>query len=95
MAVAKVLALTGAVTMESAAGRLAEGRALAKSGALVVDFSGVTESDSAALALLFAWQREAAAAGHAVSVAGLPAGLVSLAGLYGVSELLPEASPSA
>lgn len=57
-----MLRLDGALTMDTVAARLADGRALAGQGGFVVDFSGVT----------------------------LPAGLRSLAQLYGVDELLPR-----
>lgn len=84
------LVLDGALTMETVAARLAEGRALAGEGGFVVDFSAVTECDSAALALLFDWMRAAGRTGAEVGVRGLPAGLLSLAELYGVAELLPR-----
>ncbi len=76
--------------MANAARCRAEGRAAAQEGDLVVDFSQVDEADSAALALLFDLQRVAAAAGHELRVEGLPAGLQSLADLYGVADLLPR-----
>lgn len=84
------LELDGALTMDTVAARLAEGRALAGEGGFVVDLSAVTECDSAALALLFDWMRAAGRAGAEVAVRGLPAGLLSLAELYGVAELLPH-----
>lgn len=85
----RVLALTGGVTMATAGTMLAEGRAKAASGNLIVDLSGVTEADSAALALLFDWVRVARKAGTSISVRGMPEGLTSLASLYGVTELIP------
>lgn len=84
-----MLRLDGALTMDTVAARLADGRALAGQGGFVVDFSGVTECDSAALALLFDWMRASRKAGGSLAVRGLPAGLRSLAQLYGVDELLP------
>lgn len=80
----------GDLTMTSAGARLAEGLAMASRGDLTVDLSALKESDSAALGLLFAWQRAARAAGHQLTVRGLPPGLASLARLYGVLELLPD-----
>lgn len=85
----QVLVLEGALTMETAASRLAEGRRLASSGNLLLDLSAVTDSDSAALALIIDWVKTARAAGHGVAVQGMPAGISSLAELYGVAELLP------
>lgn len=88
------LAPQGALTMATASTVHAQGRALAAQGDLLVDLSGVSEADSSALALLFDWMRVAAAAGHPVWLTGLPAGLDSLAELYGVRELLPGPPPS-
>ena len=55
----------------------------------VVDLSAVTEVDSAALSLLFEWQRTARRRQCAVSFCNLPVSLTSLAELYGVTELSP------
>lgn len=85
----QVLKLDGAVTMEAAAPHLAEGRRLAAGGDLTVDFSQVFESDSAALALLLDWLKISSAAGYQLNLKAVPAGLTSLAELYGVAELLP------
>jgi len=89
---ASSLRLDGALTMSGVGRHLAEGRARAAAGDLDVDLSAVTEADSAALALLLDWRRTARAAGHTLTVSGLPAGLRSLAALYGVDALLPTGS---
>ncbi len=86
----RVFKPSGALTMQTAGSLLAEGRALAAGGNLVIDFAAVTESDSAALALLLDWMRTCAQAGGRVAVRSLPASLTSLAQLYGVDELLPQ-----
>lgn len=83
------IVLRGAVDSSTVAGLLDEGRARLAQGDAVVDFSAVTEADSAALSLLLDWQRVARQHGRTLSVTALPAGLRSLAQLYGVSELLP------
>lgn len=83
------LRFDGALTMWSAARRLAEGRRMLRDGDLVVDFGAVGEADSAALAVLLDLCRAARAADHALTIRALPAGLRSLAELYGVSALLP------
>ncbi len=80
-----VLHVRAALTMRSAADILEQGRRALDEGARVVDLGAVDEADSAALAVLFAWQR---AAGGELRVRGLPAGLESLAALYGVDALL-------
>jgi phospholipid transport system transporter-binding protein len=47
--------------------------------------------DSAALAVVFAWLRDAHSAKRTLSFASVPQQLVSLAAVYGVSDLLPLA----
>jgi len=59
---------------------------------LLVDFSQVEAVDSAAVSLLLGWLRAAQRNQHALHVTGLPEDLLSLAGLYGVTELLPQQS---
>ena len=59
------------------------------SDAVVADASALTRFDSSALAVLLECRREALADGKRFAVHGLPGRLVDLAGLYGVSELLP------
>ncbi len=57
-------------------------------GAVEVDLSGVTHSDSAGLALLVAWQSQAQAAGVALRYAALPDRLVAIAKISRVESLL-------
>ena len=57
-------------------------------GDTIVDFSGVTEADSAALALMFKWQRDAERKGRKVICRNIPANVLALARLYGVEELV-------
>ncbi|MCK9986716.1 MAG: phospholipid transport system transporter-binding protein [Azoarcus sp.] len=85
----KVLAIEGELTMATAAQWIERGRAVARDEDLVVDLSAVSAADSSALALLFDWMRVARASGHKVRQTGMPAGMLSLATLYGVDELLP------
>lgn len=80
----------GSLTMHEATRYQAEGRARAAAGDCTIDLSEVSDADSATLALLFDWQRTARAAGHRLKVCNLPAGLKSLANLYGVSALLSD-----
>ncbi|MBN9368099.1 MAG: STAS domain-containing protein [Comamonadaceae bacterium] len=56
---------------------------------LVVDAGPLAVFDSAALAVLLECRREALTRGKDFAVKGLPAGLASMAGLYGVDGLLP------
>jgi len=82
-------ALEGAVTIATAAQIVEDIRsAWPDAGDSVVDFAGVTEADSAALALIFKWQRDAAKRGRSVRVINIPANVHALARLYGVDTLL-------
>lgn len=69
---------------------MAAGLQAIESGEQVFDFSGVTAIDSAAVAILLAWQRAAQARRLALSFINVPATLQSLAGLYGVAGFLPS-----
>lgn len=65
---------------------------------LAIDFSNVTDIDSAAVALLLHWRREASRLGKALRYVHLPNNLVTLAELYGVDNLIhcpSQQSPSA
>lgn len=84
----RVLKPTGALTMDTAAEHVANGRAMAAAGDLEVDLSGVSGFDSAALALVLDWMRESAAHGRKLTLTSIPPELRSLAELYGVDDLL-------
>ena len=56
-----------------------------------LDLGGVTHSNSAATALLFAWLRTAAAAGKTLRVENAPAPLRALLHLVSLDQLLEEA----
>ncbi len=57
-------------------------------GATEIDLQHLKHFDSSAVAALLAWRRAAEAAAIQLRLLSLPAGLNSLAGLYGVNELL-------
>jgi len=59
-----------------------------RAGDASFDLSAVGSCDSSAVAVVLAWQREAAARGLPLQLSGLPPGLVSLATVYGVAPLL-------
>jgi phospholipid transport system transporter-binding protein len=82
--------LAGALTVDTAASVLESSRkaALPKTG--TVDLSGLDHVDSAAVAVLLAWQRRAAIEGVALSFSGAPASLPALARLYGVEDLVSQ-----
>ncbi|MBS1187176.1 MAG: anti-anti-sigma regulatory factor [Burkholderiaceae bacterium] len=76
------------LTMADAPRALAEGLRALEAGETMFDLARVETLDSAAVALLLAWQRAARARGAVIEFHRLPPALCSLAGLYGVTELL-------
>lgn len=77
------------------------GELLAASSALIqgeprieVDLGGVTQVDSAGLALLLEWLSQARRQGQVVTFAGVPEKLRALARLSGVEEMLADGDPS-
>ena len=81
--------VSGPVTLANAAALLEEGRRHLADGVQTVDLAEVSEMDSALLALLLAWLREAHAREHPLSFTNLPESLRTIAQLYGVDRLLP------
>jgi phospholipid transport system transporter-binding protein len=92
VAAGEVLRLEGALSYETIPTVLAETAQFAARADLPesirIDFAGVTAVDSAAVALLLEWRRMAAARGKTLVFENLPANLLALARLYGVSELI-------
>ena len=82
------LKIAGAVIIDSVRTLLEGGRGYCVAHDVTLDFSGVDEVDSSALALILEYRRAAESAGKRVSVSNLPASLESLAGLYGVTDLI-------
>lgn len=85
------LKVTAPMLYGNAPALLASGRAALAAGVTEVDLAAVTDADSSALAVLFAWLRDAQSRNVALRVSNPPAGLLSLASLYGVDEFLPLA----
>jgi phospholipid transport system transporter-binding protein len=87
------LKITAPMLYAGAASLLAAGRAALATDIQEIDLSAIGDSDadSSALAVLFAWLREAQARNASLRIANPPAGLMSLAALYGVDEFLPLA----
>ena len=83
------LVVSGPVTLSNVATLLEEGRRHLGEGVQTVDLGEVSEMDSALLALLLAWMRDARANGKTVAFANLPGSLRTIAKLYGVDSLLP------
>ena len=89
---AEVLALEGALSFETLPRVLEESRAYSARpdlpDRLTIDFAAITEVDSSAVALLLEWRREAARRGKGLYFVNLPANLLALADLYGVTGLI-------
>jgi len=83
----------GALTLDGATAVLQDGRKAlaAATGDTVFDLGRVSAVDSSGLAVVFAWLREAHAAGRKLAFARPPKQLLSLAAVYGVSDMLPLA----
>ena len=86
------LVLEGALTLATVSALAGAVQEHLRQGARIVDFRGVTEVDSAAVALALEWLRQAAQNNREVRLANLPVAMQNLAKLYGVSELLQPAS---
>jgi phospholipid transport system transporter-binding protein len=84
------------MTNDNAASLLDAGVAAIRGGDTSFDLGAVQQVDSAAVALLLAWQREAqaVAAGGCVTLTNVPPALTSLATLYGVESLLGCPAPA-
>lgn len=85
------LFVTAPMVMANANALLQAGLSAFEKGIFQVDFSAVTEADSSALALMFAWLRHASKKDQQLHFSQLPEGLRSLADLYDVTDLLPLA----
>ena len=85
------LVLSGPVTLGNVGALLEEGRRHLAEGVQTVDLGEETEMDSALLALLLAWLRDARASERALKFTNLPESLRTIAQLYGVDRLLPAA----
>jgi phospholipid transport system transporter-binding protein len=80
-----------ALTFQNAQAALEQGCAALSAGETVFDLAGVHAADSAALALMLAWQRRAQAQGRKLIFVNVPANVDALARLYGVDGLIGSA----
>jgi len=87
-AAADTLAVSGAFTFETAASALAACRAQLKRGDATLDLTGVTQADSAGLAVLLALAGDARKRGGVLRIVNAPANLRALAQLAEVDRLL-------
>ena len=81
--------ISGAMTLATARALLDDGSEKLRAGATLFDLSSVQEVDSSGLTVIFGWRRAAAREGRTIRIVNPPQNLVSLAGLYGVDDLLP------
>ncbi len=78
----------GALTMDTAAAALETAQALPLPSGGVVDFSGLRQADSAALAVMLELKQRGRREQRPITLAGVPPTLESLAVVYGVDVLL-------
>ena len=83
------LRVSGRLTMDTVTALYGTGLQPVGGGALVIDLEQVEAVDSAAVSLLLSWLRRAQRSHVTLSFSHVPDNLLSLAGLYGVAELLP------
>ncbi|MFA7268241.1 MAG: STAS domain-containing protein [Sterolibacterium sp.] len=81
--------VSGAMTLPNAAALLAEGGAALVNPETLFDLATVTDVDSSCIAVIFGWLRKAQQQDRAICILHPPQDLLSLAALYGVTELLP------
>lgn len=91
------LQVSGLVTMATVSALFKEGlmqqknsssNAALSNDVLEIDFAQLDKVDSSAVSLMLVWLREAQRNNVTIRFANVPANLMSLAKLYGVSELL-------
>lgn len=85
------LEVSGSLTLGQARQMLEAGNALISRPETIFDLSQVQEVDSSGLTVVFGWVRTARHQGKTARIANPPKSLLSLAALYGVTELLPLA----
>ena len=79
------------MTIANARGLLDAGRSALQPGEQIFDLAPVEDADSSAVAVMLGWLRVASLSRSTLKFAHIPAGVRSLAELYGVTELLPLA----
>ncbi len=83
--------VSGSLTLGMAREMLEAGSALITRPETTFDLSQVQEVDSSGLTVVFGWVRTAKSQGKVIRISNPPQNLLSLAALYGVTELLPLA----
>ena len=85
--------LKGPVTLETVPELVALGEPMIRQGAEIVDFSNVSDVDSAAVALALEWLRQSESLGNSLKFINLPDAMKNLAALYGVAAFISPTSP--
>ena len=80
--------LQGEITLGNAASILDELKPRIAKKVPLLDFSGVAQVDSTALALILSCMREAEQQNYRLRLSGLPTSITTLADLYGVAPFL-------
>ncbi|MES2037048.1 MAG: STAS domain-containing protein [Pseudomonadota bacterium] len=78
--------VTGELCHDNANAVVTAGLSAIAAGQSEFDLSALTKIDSSAVAVMIAWQRQAIERGLPLSFQGLPASLLSILALYGLSE---------
>lgn len=87
------LLVDGVLGIETVPAVLRAASAACREGVHVVDFAGVSDVDSAAVALALELKREAEVAGRNLVFANLPQAMEKLARLYAVAEMISGDRP--
>lgn len=88
--VANRIRVAGELTFNTAANGIEMGKELfAEAAVLEMDLSDVTRSDSAGLALLIEWMRQASSLNKPIRYFNMPPQMVAMAEASGLEELLP------
>ena len=84
--------IDGDITINQAQTLLLESKELPMGHTLVVDLSKVTHVDTASISLMFEWLRHAQSKKCDLRFVNFPKNLLSLIALYGVTDLIPQAT---
>lgn len=84
------LIISGKLNMSTVTVVYETGLPLLSAEDLMVDMAQVESVDSAAVSLLLSWSRVVQALGRVLRVKNIPADLLTLAKLYGVTDMLPQ-----
>lgn len=82
------LKLQGELTLETVPDLFMEGLAYMDGHDWELDLSGVKVADSAAVSMVLGWMRAALASNSTLRIVGMTDTFASLAGLYGVADML-------